>query len=134
MNREPAPIHGIASRRRDGVQPASPESLRGSAVADDVIMPACLSSGVRRCSSHTNIMDNSQNAGDEATARRIARTRIVRGTVAIVASAVVATLIATGVAKPWPNLDIAYFAAAAVAVWGLIDIVRGLAGRRKDET
>jgi hypothetical protein len=39
------PINSIASRQRDGVQPASPESLRGSAIADYVIGPACLSSG-----------------------------------------------------------------------------------------
>ena len=39
------PINSIASRQRDGVQPASPESLRGSAFADYVISPACLSSG-----------------------------------------------------------------------------------------
>jgi hypothetical protein len=79
-------------------------------------------------------MNNSQDSGDKAAARKIARTRFIRGVVAIGASAVVATLIATGVARPWPNLETAYFAAAAVAVWGLIDIVRGLLGRRKDET
>jgi hypothetical protein len=32
-------------RARNGVQPAVPESLRGSAIADYVISPACLSSG-----------------------------------------------------------------------------------------
>jgi hypothetical protein len=30
---------------RDGVQPVGPESLRDSAIAEDVISPACLSSG-----------------------------------------------------------------------------------------
>jgi len=37
------PINSIASRQRDGV--AACPVLRGSAIAEDVINPACLSSG-----------------------------------------------------------------------------------------
>jgi hypothetical protein len=50
INREQAPMNSDKSRvdrerARNGVQPAGPESLRGSAIADYIISPACLSSG-----------------------------------------------------------------------------------------
>ena len=56
-----------------------------------------------------------------------ARTRLIRGFVAIGVSAATLLLILSGIAEPWPNLRFFYIGCAAVAGWGLTDIVRAKA-------
>ena len=58
-----------------------------------------------------------------------ANVRITRGVIAIVAAVIVWVLIRASIAEPWPNLRWAYVAAAAVGVWGVFDLVRGLLDR-----
>ncbi len=84
-------------------------------------------SEVRRPQGKAN-MTKDQEPSAEATARKLAKARVFRGSAAIGASAVIAILIATGIARPWPNQEMAYLAAAAFGVWGLIDLIRGLFG------
>lgn len=51
------------------------------------------------------------------------RRRLQVALVAILASVAIATLIATGAAKPYPNLKFAYFICVAVGVFGLVQLV-----------
>ena len=53
------------------------------------------------------------------------------GVIAVVASATVATLIATGVAEPYPDLRMAYLICVAVAVFGLVQLIVGIAGLKR---
>ncbi len=71
-------------------------------------------------------MADQQSAGKYAERRKKTRTRLIRGIVAIGASSVVFLLISSGIAEPWPNQRLAYVGCAAVAVWGLTDLVRAL--------
>jgi len=53
------------------------------------------------------------------------------GIIAILASATIAMLIATGAAEPYPNLRFAYFICVAVSVVGLIQRVIAVARSRQ---
>lgn len=57
------------------------------------------------------------------------RRRLRVALVAIVTSAVIATLIATGAANPHPNLKFAYLICAAVGMFGLIQLVLAITSR-----
>ena len=63
--------------------------------------------------------------GDERIMTRTMRR--MRGLIALAASAAIAAMIHYGFASPYPQLKIAYIICVAVALWGLIDIVRSLA-------
>ena len=68
-----------------------------------------------------------QPSPDEYTERRKkVKTRLIRGIVAIGAAAAIFLLISSGIAEPSPDLQFAYFGCGAVAVWGLIDLVRAM--------
>ena len=56
------------------------------------------------------------------------RRRINLGVVAILVSATIAILIATGMARPYPDLKFAYLICAAVGVFGLIQLIVVRAG------
>jgi len=55
------------------------------------------------------------------------RRRLRFGFVAVLASATISIMIATGVAAPYPNLRFAYFLCVAVGVAGLIHLIIALA-------
>lgn len=57
--------------------------------------------------------------------------RLIFGIVAPLISATVAILIATGVAKPYPNLMIAYLICVAIGVFGLIQFIIAIAELRQ---
>ena len=59
------------------------------------------------------------------------RRRVRFGAVAVLASATIAILIATGVAEPYPNLRFAYFLCVAVGVFGLIQLIVASAGSKQ---
>ena len=71
-------------------------------------------------------MTDQQPAGEYADRRKKAKTRLIRGIVAIGASVSIFLLISSGLAEPWPNLRFAYIGCTAVAIWGLIDLVRAM--------
>lgn len=49
----------------------------------------------------------------------------LRGILGITISVIIASLIKTGVAQPYPSEMVAYLACVGVGVWGLIDFIRG---------
>ncbi|UTW66332.1 hypothetical protein KFE94_17030 [bacterium SCSIO 12643] len=49
----------------------------------------------------------------------------LRGIWAVTASVVIAALIKSGIAQPYPNEMFAYLTCIGVGVWGLIDFIRG---------
>lgn len=57
------------------------------------------------------------------------RRRLYVGLVAILASAVIATLAAAGAVNPYPNLKLAYLLCVTVGVFGLIQLVIALTSR-----
>lgn len=57
------------------------------------------------------------------------RRRLYVALVAILASVVIATLIARGAVTPYPNLQLAYLICVAVGVFGLIQLVIAITGR-----
>ncbi|MEM1010962.1 MAG: hypothetical protein AAGI46_01935 [Planctomycetota bacterium] len=52
--------------------------------------------------------------------------RRTRGLIALGASGVVAALIHSGIAAPYPDLATAYLICAAVSLWGVIDLAWSL--------
>jgi len=56
------------------------------------------------------------------------RRRLRFGIVAILASSTIATLIATGLARPHPSLEFAYLICVAVGIFGLIQLILAIAG------
>lgn len=56
--------------------------------------------------------------------------RLIFGLVAILSSILIAILIKTGVAKPYPNLIFAYFICVAVSVVGFVYLIIAVAGKR----
>ena len=59
------------------------------------------------------------------------RRRVLFGIVALLASAAIAILIATGLAEPYPNLRFAYLLCVAVGVVGLIQLIVAVAGLKR---
>jgi hypothetical protein len=57
---------------------------------------------------------------------RPSRRRLQFAVTAILVSAAIAALLATGVAEPSPNLKVAYFVCVAMGVLGLIQLVVAL--------
>lgn len=57
------------------------------------------------------------------------RRRLYVALVAIVASGVIATLLAAGAVNPYPTLKLAYLLCVAVGVFGLIQLVIALTSR-----
>jgi hypothetical protein len=59
------------------------------------------------------------------------RRRFIFGLVSILSSIVIAILITTGVAEPHPNFRFAYFICVAVGVFGFVQLIMAVVGKRQ---
>lgn len=62
------------------------------------------------------------------------RRRLFVALVAILASVVIAALIARGAINPYPNLKLAYLICVAVGVFGFIQLVIAITGRSPNKS